>query len=104
MVDPGDVSAYSLRQVTVFYSGLVRALSFPRRLDEPDANGDPRHYSPYDPQGRVFSGPLVTDNGFWDTFRTVYPMYSLIYPDLLGPIIQGAFLSIPMHYAVSGDG
>ena len=26
--------------------------------------------SPYDPSGRVFEGPSVTDNGFWDTFRT----------------------------------
>ena len=26
--------------------------------------------SPYDPHGRVFDGPSVTDNGFWDTFRT----------------------------------
>lgn len=27
-------------------------------------------YSPYDPRGGVFDGPSVTDNGFWDTFRT----------------------------------
>ena len=26
--------------------------------------------SPYDPSGRIFEGPSVTDNGFWDTFRT----------------------------------
>ena len=29
------------------------------------------------------------DNGFWDTFRTVYPLLSLIYPDHLGNIVQG---------------
>jgi putative alpha-1,2-mannosidase len=33
-----------------------------------------------------------TDNGFWDTFRTVYPMLSLIYPDHLGTIVQGKSL------------
>jgi hypothetical protein len=27
-------------------------------------------YSPYDPMGRTYDGPAVTDNGFWDTFRT----------------------------------
>ena len=27
-------------------------------------------HSPYDPHGGVFDGPSVTDNGFWDTFRT----------------------------------
>lgn len=89
VIDPGEISAYSFKHTTVFYTGLVRALSFPRRLDEVDANGETVHYSPYDPSGRTFSGPLVTDNGFWDTFRTVYPMMSLLYPDLLGPIIQG---------------
>jgi len=47
------------------------------------------HYSPYDPHGKVYPGPLVTDNGFWDTFRTVYPLLSLAYPDHLGVIIQG---------------
>lgn len=34
-------------------------------------------------------GPLVTDNGFWDTFRTVYPLLGLLYPDKLGEIVQG---------------
>lgn len=29
-----------------------------------------RPCSPYDPRGGVFDGPSVTDNGFWDTFRT----------------------------------
>ena len=32
---------------------------------------------------------LFPDNGFWDTFRTVYPLLSLIYPDHLGNIVQG---------------
>ena len=55
-----------------------------------DINGKMIHYSPYDPNGnREYEGPLVTDNGFWDTFRTVYPLLSLIYPDYLGEIIQG---------------
>jgi len=89
VVDPGDISGYSTKHLTVFYTGLVRALSFPRRLDEVNAQGEIVHYSPYDPFGRVHPGPLVTDNGFWDTFRTVYPMLSLLYPDILGPIIQG---------------
>lgn len=89
VVDPSELSGYSTKHLTVFYTGLVRALSFPRRIDEINAAGQMVHYSPYDPRGQVHPGPLVTDNGFWDTFRTVYPMLSLLYPDLLGPIIQG---------------
>ena len=56
------------------------------------STGNMVHYSPYDPHGGVHAGPLVTDNGFWDTFRTVYPMLSLIYPDHLGTIVQGELI------------
>lgn len=89
VIDAGDMSESSMKNLGVFYTGLYRALTFPRRLDEVDAQGQQVHYSPYDPHGRVYPGPLVTDNGFWDTFRTVYPMLSLLYPDHLGTIIQG---------------
>eukprot|EP01038_Epipyxis_sp_PR26KG_P009005 gene9005-12147_t len=89
VVDAGEVSEASNRHLIVFYTSLARALSFPRRLDEINPAGQVVHYSPYDPHGHVFPGVLVTDNGFWDTFRTVYPMLSLLYPDHLGTIIQG---------------
>ena len=89
VIDAGDLSERSSRHLTVFYTGLYRALTFPRRIDEVDSNGKVIHYSPYDVHGRTFSGPLVTDNGFWDTYRTVYPLLSLLYPDHLGVIVQG---------------
>ena len=78
----------------VFYTGLYRALTFPRRLDEPKIGGgagETRHWSPYASGNGspYFDGPLVTDNGFWDTFRTVYPLLSLLYPDHLQWIIKG---------------
>ena len=85
-------SVYS-KHLPVFYTSLARSLVFPRHLDEVNAAGDTVHYSPYDPEGRVFPGLLVTDNGFWDTFRTVYPMLALIYPRELGDIIQGMLYS-----------
>lgn len=53
-----------------------------RRANPRHADGRVVHYSPYDPSGRVHPGPSVTDNGFWDTFRTVYPMLSLLYPGI----------------------
>ena len=46
-----------------------------------------QHWSPYD--GQVHEGIGVTDNGFWDTFRTVYPLLTLAYPKELGEIISG---------------
>lgn len=89
VVVAGELTGRISKYLTVFYSGLTRALLFPRRLDEIDEHGERIHYSPYDPSGGTHPGILVTDNGFWDTFRTVYPLLSLIYPDHLGDIVQG---------------
>jgi predicted alpha-1,2-mannosidase len=70
-----------------FVSCLYRTQLFPRVFHEFDAEGKPQHYSPYD--GQVHAGPMVTDNGFWDTYRTMYPLLSLLDPDRLGAILQG---------------
>lgn len=86
VVDAGGPSAETFRRLELFYTCLYRALLFPRRLDEHTHEGR-RHWSPYSGQVRV--GPGVTDNGFWDTFRTVYPLLSLGYPQVLGELIAG---------------
>ncbi|GAT32870.1 alpha-1,2-mannosidase [Terrimicrobium sacchariphilum] len=70
-----------------FYSCLYRTLLFPRLLTEKDPSGNDIHYSPYD--GAVHTGPLCTDNGFWDTYRTVYPLLAHAFPDQLTTILQG---------------
>ena len=84
-------SALEGKDLVVFYTGLYRALTFPRRIDEPSARGAEKrlHWSPYSKGGSVHDGTLVTDNGFWDTFRTVYPLLALVYPDHLGWIVDG---------------
>lgn len=89
VVDPGAVTSYTNRNLEIFYTGLTRALLFPRRIDETDASGNIIHWSPYDPAGKIHPGPLVTDNGFWDTFRTVYPLLGLAYREELGIIVDG---------------
>jgi predicted alpha-1,2-mannosidase len=70
-----------------FYSALWRMLQFPRQFHEVDAKGQTVHYSPYD--GQVHPGPLYTDNGFWDTWRAVFPFFALMYPERDGEIMQG---------------
>jgi putative alpha-1,2-mannosidase len=74
-------------QERTFYSCLYRSLLFPRLLDEVDEHGAIVHYSPYD--GGRHSGHLCTDNGFWDTHRTVYSLLALFYPDKLKIILEG---------------
>ena len=77
--------------VIKFYSSFYRTLLFPREFHEYNANGDQIHYSPYN--GKIETGPLYTDNGFWDTFRAVFPFYTLLYPEKLGEILQGIMVN-----------
>jgi len=70
-----------------FYSCLYRVLLFPRMFHEFDAEGRMVHYSPYN--GEVLPGPMYTDNGFWDTFRAVFPFFTWMYPELDGRIMEG---------------
>src|SRR3546814_18249653 len=70
-----------------FYSALYRMLQFPREFFEKDATGKIVHYSPYD--GKVHDGYLYTDNGFWDTWRAVFPFLALMYPERDSQIMQG---------------
>ena len=74
-------------QVKTFYSCLYRVLLFPRKFYEINANNEVVHYSPYN--GKVLPGYMFTDNGFWDTFRAVFPFFNMMYPDLNGKIMEG---------------
>ncbi|MGK6320515.1 GH92 family glycosyl hydrolase [Sphingomonas sp. DT-204] len=82
-----QVSDPDLDNRRTFYSALYRMLLFPRRFYEFDAKGQVVHYSPYD--GQVHPGYMFTDNGFWDTWRAVFPWFALMYPELDGQIMQG---------------
>jgi alpha-1,2-mannosidase, putative len=74
-------------QIRTFYSCLYRAMLFPRKFFEFDKNGKMVHYSPYN--GEVLPGAMFTDNGFWDTFRAVFPFFNLMYPSLNTQIQEG---------------
>ena len=63
-----------------FYSCLYRSVLFPRSFYEIGADGQPIHYSPYN--GKVLPGRLFTDTGFWDTFRSLFPLVDLMYPTM----------------------
>lgn len=70
-----------------FYSCLYRVLLFPRKFYEYNAKNEVVHYSPYN--GKVLPGYMFTDNGFWDTFRAVYPFFNMMYPELNKNIMEG---------------
>ena len=73
--------------IRTFYSCLYRVMLFPRKFYELNEQNEVVHYSPYN--GEVLPGYMFTDNGFWDTFRAVYPFFNLMYPTLNGKIMQG---------------
>lgn len=66
-------------KVRTFYSNLYRCLLFPRRFYEITAEQDTIHYSPYN--GRIERGYMYTDTGLWDTFRALFPLINLVYPE-----------------------
>ncbi|MGO1244726.1 MAG: GH92 family glycosyl hydrolase [Sphingobacterium sp.] len=70
-----------------FYSALYRSTLFPRDLSEIDANGNKIHYSPYN--GKVLPGAMFTDTGFWDTFRSLFPLLNLLYPSMNDQMQEG---------------
>jgi len=82
-----QVSDPNIDNRRTFYSALWRMLQFPRMFHETDAAGKTVHYSPYD--GKVHDGVLYTDNGFWDTWRAVFPWFALMYPERDAEIMQG---------------
>ena len=63
-----------------FYSCLYRSVLFPRSFFEIDGSGQPVHYSPYN--GKILPGYMFTDTGFWDTFRSLFPLLNLMYPSM----------------------
>ncbi|MGB2435816.1 MAG: GH92 family glycosyl hydrolase, partial [Flavobacteriaceae bacterium] len=85
----GRIKIYdaNLENIKTFYSCLYRVLLFPRKFHEINKAGEVVHYSPYN--GKVLSGYMFTDNGFWDTFRAVFPFFNLMYPELNAQIMEG---------------
>ena len=80
----------------VFYSCLYRSVLFPRDFSEITADGRRVHYSPHD--GQVHDGYLFTDTGLWDTFRSLFSLLYLVYPDQAEKVIEGYV----NHYRESG--
>ena len=85
-------------ELKTFYSCMYRTGLFPHAAFEPDEQGNPVHYSPY--LGTVEKGVRYVGHGFWDTYRTLLPMFSLtnreLYRDMvlsaLGDFREGGWL------------
>ncbi len=77
----------NIDNLRTFYSCLYRSVLFPRSFYEFDAQGNPIHYSPYN--GEVLPGYMFADTGFWDTFRSLFPLLNLLYPSMNDKMQEG---------------
>jgi predicted alpha-1,2-mannosidase len=69
-----------------FYSSLYRAFLYPNSRSELVDN-ERRHHSPY--LNAVRPGGLYVNNGFWDTYRALWPLDTLLIPNLTGQMLDG---------------
>ena len=82
-----EIEAQDEKQMKTFYSCLYRTFLFPHKAYELDESGKAVHFAPYD--GEMHEGVRYTDNGFWDTARTVYPLFTLIARDEFAEMLEG---------------
>ena len=69
-----------------FYSCMFRAILFSHKFYEDKEDGSPYYYSPYDE--KIHDGYMFTDNGFWDTFRSQFPLTNILHPTMQGQYMQ----------------
>lgn len=81
-----EIDGGTEEQLMTFYSNFYRTSLFPRKFYEYDEKGAPVHYSPYD--GKVHKGYMYTDNGLWDTFRSLHPWLTMMFPSVSTEIMQ----------------
>lgn len=74
-------------EMRTFYTALYHTMLFPRKFYEINKENKIVHYSPYN--GQIADGYMFTDNGFWDTFRAVFPFFNLMFPEMNAQIMEG---------------
>lgn len=72
---------------TFFDHCLYRLFLFPQTFYEIDESGQAIHMDLA--TGTVKPGVLFSNNGFWDTFRTTFPLFALIIPEHYHRFLEG---------------
>ena len=84
-----DIEDKDEERKAVFYTCMYRAFLWPRKFHETDAEGKIRHLNLE--TGKPADGVLYVDNGFWDTYRTLYPYLSVIDTKLYAQMAEGYY-------------
>ena len=72
---------------TFFDHCLYRLFLFPQTFYEVNEQGENIHKDLA--SGTINPGLLFTNNGFWDTFRTSFPLFALIIPEYYRQFLEG---------------
>ena len=75
------------RDQAFFDHCLYRLLLFPQTFYETDTEGNDWHLDVT--HNEIKSGKAYTNIGFWDLFRTSFPLFSLVYPDYYRHFLEG---------------
>ena len=84
-------------QLVTLYSNLYRLNLYPNSQSENTGTAAAPRWqyaspvsaptgasTPTQTGAKIVDGQIYVNNGFWDTYRTVWPAYALLYPDVAG--------------------
>ncbi|MFG2886675.1 GH92 family glycosyl hydrolase [Streptomyces sp. NPDC048297] len=93
-----EVEGATPDQLTTLYSSMYRLYLYPNSGFE-KVGGKSRYASPFSPMpgpdtpthtgAKIVDGKVYVNNGFWDTYRTTWPAYSLLTPSQAGEMVDG---------------
>ncbi|MFI6930826.1 GH92 family glycosyl hydrolase [Streptomyces sp. NPDC050287] len=93
-----EVEGATPDQLTTLYSSLYRLYLYPNSGFEKVGSKD-QYASPFSPMpgpdtpthtgAKIVDGKVYVNNGFWDTYRTTWPAYSLLTPSQAGEMVDG---------------
>lgn len=81
-----EVTCKEESQLRTFYSCLYRCFLFPHAAYEYTSDGEAIHYVPS--TGGIGKGKRFVDIGFWDVYRTLFPLFSLIAKDEYAQMLE----------------
>ncbi|UXN61502.1 GH92 family glycosyl hydrolase [Phyllobacterium zundukense] len=80
-------------QKIILYSNMYRAFLYPNsaweKVKGAEGKYEAKYSSPYTDTDKIKKGKIWVNNGFWDTYRTTWPLYTLLNPNEAGEMLDG---------------